>query len=219
MRTEPPNPNRRRFQFSLRSLMIFTLICAIPCAGVGWLRRKIERKRIEREWVVSIGGLGGKVLYDDEPGGSADRTESWRPDWLNDMLGYNFFNEVQYVDLMGKAVTDETLEYIASFAQLHTLNLVGTGISDSGLVNLEGLGHLHELYLANTKIGDSGLKNFKGLWQLQLLNLNGTKVSDSGLPNLDGLTNLRKLYLDRTNVTVDGVNELQKALPNCEIER
>jgi hypothetical protein len=216
---DPSKPKRRRFQFSLRSLMIFTLICAIPCGGVGWVRRKIERKRIEREWVASISDMGGRVLYDDERGGSAGRSENWRPDWLNEMLGYNFFNEVEGVDLMGQVVTDAALANIAPLTQLKTLNLVGTGISDAGLANLTGLEQLHELYLANTKIGDSGLENLTGLRQLQLLNLNGTEVSDAGLSNLERLTKLRKLYLARTNVTEAGVDELQRALPNCKIER
>ena len=51
-KAEPPKRKRRWYQFSLRSLMIFTLIVAIPCA---WLGRKIERKGQEREaavWLV-----------------------------------------------------------------------------------------------------------------------------------------------------------------------
>ena len=47
-----PKRKRRWFQFSLRSLLIFTVIVAIPCA---WLGRRIERKGQEREaavWLV-----------------------------------------------------------------------------------------------------------------------------------------------------------------------
>jgi hypothetical protein len=40
METEPKR-KRRWFQFSLRTLLIFVLICAIPCA---WRGRKIERR-------------------------------------------------------------------------------------------------------------------------------------------------------------------------------
>jgi hypothetical protein len=40
-KAEPPKRKRRWFPFSLRALLIFTLICAIPCACLG---RKIERR-------------------------------------------------------------------------------------------------------------------------------------------------------------------------------
>jgi hypothetical protein len=50
-----PKRKRRWFQFSLRSLLNFVLICAIPCA---WLGAMIERKREEREIVNQIRELG-----------------------------------------------------------------------------------------------------------------------------------------------------------------
>ena len=43
---DPPKCKRRLFQFSLRMLLIVTVVVAI---GAGWLGRKIERKRRERE--------------------------------------------------------------------------------------------------------------------------------------------------------------------------
>jgi hypothetical protein len=60
-KADPLKHRRRRLQFSLRSLLIFTLICAIPCA---WLGRKIEQKRKEREAVEAITKLGGDAQWD-----------------------------------------------------------------------------------------------------------------------------------------------------------
>ena len=57
-KTDPPKRKRRWFRFRLRSLLIFTLIVAIPCT---WLGRRIERKRIERREVEAIQQLGGEV--------------------------------------------------------------------------------------------------------------------------------------------------------------
>jgi hypothetical protein len=45
-KADPPKRKRRWFQFSLRSLMIFTAICAI---GSVWVARGIEQKRKVRE--------------------------------------------------------------------------------------------------------------------------------------------------------------------------
>ena len=57
-KAEPPKRKRRWFQFSLRTLMIFTLICAVGCA---WVVRRMERKRKEREAVEAIEKLGGET--------------------------------------------------------------------------------------------------------------------------------------------------------------
>ena len=46
-----------------------------------------------------------------------------------------------------------------------------------------------------------------------------TKITDAGLVHLKGLTNLQELDLSRTRTTDAGVAELQKALPNCKIEK
>jgi hypothetical protein len=42
----PPKRKRRWYQFSLRALLLFVLICAIPCAWLGW---RLERERLDRE--------------------------------------------------------------------------------------------------------------------------------------------------------------------------
>ena len=46
-----------------------------------------------------------------------------------------------------------------------------------------------------------------------------SKITDAGLVHLKGLTNLRLLSLKKTQITSAGIAELQKALPNCKIEK
>jgi hypothetical protein len=65
-KSAPPKRKRRWLQFSLRGLLVFTLICAIASA---WLARRIDQKRKEREAVVELGKLGGHILYDAKPSG------------------------------------------------------------------------------------------------------------------------------------------------------
>jgi hypothetical protein len=65
MQTDPPkadSPKRKRrwFQFSLRALLILTLICVV---GSAWVARRIERKRNERRAVEAFRDLGGVVAY------------------------------------------------------------------------------------------------------------------------------------------------------------
>mgnify|MGYP002021178816 CR=1 FL=1 len=62
-------------------------------------------------------------------------------------------------------------------------------------------------------------EKLKGLTKLEKLFLDSTKITDAGLVHLKGLTNLKGLDLYKTKVTDAGVQELQKALPTCEIIR
>jgi hypothetical protein len=51
IKAAPPKRKRRRFQFSLRTVIIFTATIAIGCA---WLGKKIERKQREREAIELV---------------------------------------------------------------------------------------------------------------------------------------------------------------------
>jgi hypothetical protein len=146
------------------------------------------------------------------------------------------------LSLDGVKLTDGDIRAVAGLKQLQVLDLTWTNISDAGLKELAGLPHLRELSLGSTKISDAGLKELAGFKQLQVLVLSGTPISDAGLKELAGLKQLRVLgvgstpisdaglkelaglqqlrYLDlcfNFDVTHQGVAELQKALPACEI--
>ena len=126
-----------------------------------------------------------------------------------------------------------------------SVDLSLTKATDAGLKELAGLKGLQRLVLDNTKVTDVGLKELAALKGLQTLDLNGCKgvtdaglkeladlpgledlsltfcegVTDAGLKELAGLKGLRKLYLFGTKVTDAGVADLQKALPDCKINR
>ena len=91
-------------------------------------------------------------------------------------------------------------------------------MTDAGLENLGGLTAMQDLQLTYTSVTDAGLVNFKGLI--------GLKKARSGWYARDrrrtGPTQipydpLQNLYLGWTKVTDTGVENLQKALPNCDI--
>ena len=69
------------------------------------------------------------------------------------------------------------------------------------------------------QVTDAGLVHLRGLTRLQILTLNKTQLTDAGLQHLSGLTNLLRLDLTGTQVTDAGVAELQKALPEVQINR
>jgi len=126
---------------------------------------------------------------------------------------------LQELNLSHTQVTDAGLEYLKGLTALQRLSLDGTQTTDAGLEYLKGLTALQEIVLRNTQITDAGLEHFKCLPTLQILNLKNTQVTDAGLEHLKSLAELQWLILEGAQVTDAGVARLQKALPNCKIER
>jgi Leucine Rich repeat len=239
-KAEPPKRKRRWFQFSLRALMMFTVVCAI---GSAWVARKMERKRKEREAVEAIGRLGGRTWYEYQ---SVKGAKPPGPDWLRELLGENSFSEVSVVNLdaepflnpkssgeaqerfdlitrsltvhpNGSKVTDEDLIHLEALVHIKTLNLGRTKISDAGLTHLAGLSQLQTLYLYGTCVGDSGLVQIKELPQLQMLNLRETVVTDAGLADLEALGQLRAIDLRETTVSDAGLAHLNSMVQLREL--
>jgi internalin A len=50
------------------------------------------------------------------------------------------------------------------------------------------------------------------------LGISETEVTDAGLERLEKLPDLSRLFIRDTRVTLRGVQKLQEALPNCEID-
>ena len=102
---------RRRFQFSIRSLLVFVLVCAVVCS---WFAVRTKQARRQREVVEIISKKGGMVLYAYEcfifdpflvsPEPSA-------PAWLIDLLGVDFFEDVTGVNCGSSDFDDENMVY------------------------------------------------------------------------------------------------------------
>ncbi len=83
----PAKPRRRWRQYSLRALLVLTLIVA---AIFGWLRYEMDRYQREEEAVAAITNAGGVVSYEDY-----SRTGDRRgPRWLRPILGDRFFERI-----------------------------------------------------------------------------------------------------------------------------
>jgi Leucine-rich repeat (LRR) protein len=91
--------------------------------------------------------------------------------------------------------------------------------TDATLERLGTVPQIGSLTVSGGQITDTSLRHLSNLTGLQRLVLHTKHVTDAGLPHLMGMTKLRKLDLKSPKVTDAGVNELQKALPNCEIDR
>jgi len=229
-----PKRKRRWFQFSLRSLLIFTTAVAIACC---WVERRLERKRKERAAVKRIEALSGCASYDYEnapaKAGTAAR-EPFGPAFLRRLLGDDFFGEVTRIGFLG-GINDEQLQNVVLFAQLEELYLNTSEVTDSGLASLKPLSDLRVLFLGQTKITneglsnlasftqlqrleliddfqitDAGIANLKSLSQLRILNLQGIQINDAGLVHLGGMARLEELDLSRTHISDAGIASLKR---------
>jgi hypothetical protein len=157
------------------------------------------------------------------------------------------FERVVEVSLNGTAVSDTELRYLSRLIHLRKLLLAKTAVTDAGLIHLGRLTELRVLCLNRTAVTDAGLDylnrlpNIKSLYlkgtavtgssfvttsgfaDLELLILSETNVTDAGLAGLSRLTNLRFLQLEDqledAAITANGMKELKRALPNCNIRR
>ena len=200
----------RWYQFSLRSLLIFVTLWAIPCSWLGVKMKQAREQKAAVEWIL---GAKGFVKYDYETQGATPPG----PAWLRRLLGDDFFAHVSRVDLMGPEITDVALERLLWLPQLEKLDLFATQTTDTGLRYVEELSNLRELDLVFARVTDAGLGHLKGLSRLRTLDLGYTRVTDAGLEQLKGSTLLTTLYLNDTQVTSAGVKKFLKARPGCEI--
>jgi hypothetical protein len=202
---------RWRFQFSIRSLLVLTIVVAIP---ICWLSREIKWANDQKETVEAIRKMGGMVLYDEK----FDKSTS--PPvlvWFWGQLGNDFFGNVFSVDFIVlplklndlQEVSDPGLECLNRLTQLHSLSLSDSKISDAGVKHLKGLTQLQSLELNHTSVSDAGMEHLKDLTQLKYLNLSNTRVSDAGMKHLEGLTQLQELDLSNTGVSDAGVKRLK----------
>ena len=204
-----PNSRRRRFQFSLRTLLLVMLLASL---GASWFAVKMRMAKRQREAVRAMRKLGGCVIYDYE---CVDPAVPLGPEWLHSVLGEDYFGTVLYVYLKNTQATDAAMAHLEGMSQLRSLGLDRTQVTDAGLAHLETVNQLQKLYLVDTHITDAGLNYLVGMTELMTLQLDSTRITDAGLAHLKGMKQLRLLTCRGTRVTAHGVNDLRQALPRC----
>ncbi len=221
-------PRRRLFQFSLRTLLVLTVIVSL---GMGWLMKERRRIAARREALIEAGwewdnfpkqpGWHRMLYGDDEPAfvyslgiGDSNATDA-------ELVHLTGLTQLKNLSLRKAQITDAGLTRLKGLGltQLIMLHLDNTPITDAGLVHLTGLTQLRHLGLNNTQITDAGLVHLTGLTQLQSLGLNNTQITDAGLVHLTRLSQLQELGLESTKITDSGLATFRNALPKCSVIR
>jgi hypothetical protein len=152
----------------------------------------------------------------------------------DDMALMKHFPNVDFFGLYRSGVTDAGLRHLAQLPKLTNLHIQGPGekqhvsfastdelsrtqITSRALIHLGGLTNLEYVRLTRTQVDGADLLHLQALPKLKTLILTSTSVSDTDIEILSAMSQLEELDVVHTSVTADGVERLQKALPNCEI--
>lgn len=184
-------PHKRRwFQYSIRSLMLVTLV--IACV-LGYISNEARKQRNAVAWVKE---MGGDVEYDylfEANGDAIPNAEPPGPDWLREWIGIDYFSDVAVVYIYENQVDD--LSPLKDLTNLERLLLKNSPVSD--ISPLAGLTNLTSVDLSATQVSD--LSPMKRWDNLEMLWLNNTPVKD--LSSLKNMSNLEDLFLENTQVT------------------
>lgn len=161
-----------RMRFSLRNLLLFTVVSSILFMVVGlpyaeYRRQLVIANRLEERgcWVEW-----------------RPRTKNWGADFFSDVglgRGYLRINGIEFKESW--STTNDDLSELTSLEHLSWLAFKDSSINDEGLVRLNKFPSLTYLDLEdNVSITDAGLKRLT-LTDLSSLNVDGTSVTYDGL--------------------------------------
>ena len=152
---------RRRFQFSIRSLLVLVVAIALPCSSFVAEMKAARRQQAAVDAILQLGGI---VEYDwrvDGLGGYIENARPPGPPWLRNLLGADFLSHVVYLGFPSRQVTDDSLVHLEAFPQLQGLSLAHNPVTDAGLERLTGLSDLRLLFLDSTRVSDAGVKKLQ----------------------------------------------------------
>ncbi len=211
-----PSGKRRRFQFSLRTLLIAVAVIVVLLAGWRLLVGPYYRQHATMAMIERMNGPHGEVgTYETE---AADT-------WLA-QLSPGYFKNVVRVFLfepsdevlenvaalpelkvltIRQGVRDNQLRLLASAKSLRALHIIYAPIDGTGLVHLTALPNLLGLQLDGTLINDRHLVHLRALGKLRSISLYRTPITNEGLIHLEGLNKLEELDLSETKVDDAGL--------------
>lgn len=194
---------RRRWQFSLRTILLAMLIGAMPLAWLGHIVRRDRERRAALEKLADA-----QVTFSALPSWIATST------WIRDLPLAEHVNPVGHVGL--NYAKDDDLAALRPFRELRWLELHGEGITDQGFATLQGMSELQLLILAKTRIGGPGLRHLQAFPRLQTLYITEMPLGASEVADFPPLPNLLGLTLGVSQLEAESLATLLQKTPNLE---
>ena len=194
-----------RFRFSLRTLMLVTMLVGIATAWTTWKIRDQRAqllKQMENErWWRQLAFAQGRNTRDEDQGRQLAFAQWPRLSELDAAdISMDYENgKVVLLNFITRPETDDEVithyldKYAAELASLDTLSLENSRVSPRLIARLESL-HLSELWLDNC-----------------------TGITDEAIEKLVRLKSLTHLRIPGTSISAAGAARLRDALPNCLI--
>lgn len=206
-----PAPSRWRLlrQISLRTCLI---LLTLGCIGLAVVSQRAREQRLAVERVLA---LGGSVAYDEGYDAKGHFRQSPHPpprQWLRDMIGQGYLEQVRTVDLDKSGVSDADMQVIGKLRGVRTLNLNDTSVSDDGLEAIRSWRKLTYLGLMKSQVTSRGLRHLEELQSLDSLILENTSVNDDGAASIAKLRSLKTLSLGGTKITSASIPPLSSLL-------
>lgn len=115
-------------------------------------------------------------------------------------------------------ITDQGVAILSGMDQLAKLTLRDVGVRGTAISKLPKPEKLVSLNLGQSKLSDVEIVNLAGLTNLDTLVLSETAVTDVSVDTLVGLSKLKRLIVTQTGISSEGVQKLQAALPECQVQ-
>lgn len=133
---EPANaePVRRRLQFGLRTLLIFTVFAS---SAASWAGIRAERTRREEAAVAPLAQNYPIVRRRGTSIIGLDFSLSQVKPGDEELVHLANLDHLEWVDLSGSPVTDTGIEHLARLRTLKLVNLSGTAVTPAGVKELE----------------------------------------------------------------------------------
>jgi hypothetical protein len=225
----------RRLRFSLKTLLIVFTLAAL------WLGHTVHRARQQKDAVEAIHAKYGEVAYAHQrsEASSGDvghnlSLEPQAPAWLVSLLGADYFQTVERVDVRWIPLKDDWLANLDKLPGLKILQIHGAHFSAPAICRLKGLRNFEILYVgwvsditddtfqtigsatklrdlrlgACPQVTDAGVEHLANLRELKNLDLSSSQLTDGGLAHLSQLTNLKVLNLAKTKISDHGLKQL-----------
>jgi hypothetical protein len=201
---EAGRPRRRRFQFSLGSMLLLMTVFGV------WFGIRMDRARRQERAVAALGERGG-VSYDSVFVNMSNpkqfmKTAPYGPKWLRAVVSDNFFDRVRGVYLY-ESTTDADLENLKDLPDVESLIIASSLVTDAGVARLKHASALKELILDCPGVSDAGLLHLRSLQKLRHLELL-CSATDAGMIHLLSLQELRFLAI-ACPITDDGILALE----------
>ncbi|MCE9552967.1 MAG: hypothetical protein K8T91_06265 [Planctomycetes bacterium] len=222
-----------RFQFRLRTVLIFTAFIATVAA---WGSAKWRAAVREAEVVASLRSSGVRVHYEYQGDCyyMSHRQEDAKdvPPWLVQKgvkkelvshatclcisAGLNTLKSLQTCDFLAlpelsslvihnEEVTDSDLVALKFMPSLQRLLLIDAkNVRGAGLRMLTRPQRLRDLNCSGASLNESGMKQISQFANLDSLNMDNQTISAEGMKELSSLKNLKSLSLNRSTIHKDG---------------